>query len=364
MRNIIIFGGAFDPIHNTHINMAKKACAFLNNALVYFVPTRTPRWKISEATASQRLKMVELAIQKEKKFKLCDYEIKSKRKTNYTLDTVKYFKKIFPKDNLYFLIGGDQVNQFDNWYKPIELSNSIQLLYIERKNVFVDQNLIKKYHFKKIPSSREDSSSTNIRNFESINVPTETFNFILDNNLYFLKNIKSFYEEKRYEHVKRVTKLAYEIAVVNNLKESDINKLFIASLLHDIAKKFDINKIKKLTKKYFPKYVSLNKEILHQFAGAAIAKEKFGIKNKEILNAISYHTTGRKNMSKIEKILYCADKIEPGRGFDNSKFIRKLKSNLEEGFLYTLKENIKYFKKNKIAFNNCLTEQCMNYFLK
>jgi predicted HD superfamily hydrolase involved in NAD metabolism len=65
-------------------------------------------------------------------------------------------------------------------------------------------------------------------------------------------------------------------------------------------------------------------EVAHQFLGEYIAREELGVEDKDVLNAIKYHTTGRDNMSTLEKVVYVADLIEPSRKYEGVNELRKV----------------------------------------
>ena len=104
MRNIILFGGAFDPIHLGHLNMAKAASETLD-AEVIFIPAKISVWKNESAPIEDKIKMIELAIKDYgyNRFSLSRYEADSKSDINYSIDTVHHFKSIYPNDCLYLL---------------------------------------------------------------------------------------------------------------------------------------------------------------------------------------------------------------------------------------------------------------------
>ena len=97
---------------------------------------------------------------------------------------------------------------------------------------------------------------------------------------------------------------------------ADIYKARIAGLLHDCAKNVSDDKQLDLCKKYKLPISDTEKKLsylLHAKLGAYIAKKEYGVKDKEILSAIEYHTTGKPDMKMLEKIVFVADYIEPGR---------------------------------------------------
>jgi len=365
MKNIVIFGGAFDPIHNGHVNMAINASKALN-AEVFFVPARVSVWKEgSGASAKERIKMIELAI-KESGYSdvlhVSDIEANSKKEKNYSIDTVKFFKEKYPNDNLYFLLGTDHVNLFDKW-KDAELMASLaNIVYFSRPGYINDQNMIEHYNMQEIVGELNDISSTDIREMRSFEIADSVLYYILDHKLYFASKVRSYIGEKRYNHSASVAKLAYEIAKSNHIK--DTKDYLIAGLIHDIGKEVEKDKQISMMKSLYPEFKDFPFVIYHQFIGEYLVKKDFGIENQDILNAVKYHTTGRANMSTLEKCIYASDKIEPTRGFDSQDLINKMKVNIDKGFIAVLTANQEYFKVKKIPYDNSLTKECFDYYLK
>ena len=123
---------------------------------------------------------------------------------------------------------------------------------------------------------------------------------------------------KRLLHTLNVGYLSAHLADVFGC---DKNKALIAGALHDCAKELPIEEQTELAKRYSGDLFT-EKKLLHSPAGAAFAMEQLGIENREILDAICYHTTGRGDMSVLEKIIYLADKIEPSRDYTDLTPIR------------------------------------------
>lgn len=128
------------------------------------------------------------------------------------------------------------------------------------------------------------------------------------------KEIEQTLESKRYEHTLGVAYTAANLAMVHGV---DAEKALIAGMLHDCAKCMSHHKQISLCKKNHMQLSEIETEkhspLLHAKAGSCLARKKYGVTDEEILQAISYHTTGRPNMSSLEKIIYIADYIEPGR---------------------------------------------------
>lgn len=169
--------------------------------------------------------------------------------------------------------------------------------------------------------------------------------------------------ENRFEHCIRVMNIASDLAKKYNI---DIKKTEIASLLHDCGKylheSYIIKKSKELNLK-IDECIKDNVQLIHAPLGAIIAKLEYGIHDEEILNAIKYHTTGREDMSTLEKIIYIADYIEPNRKFHGVDEIRNLAfENIDYAILISMNRTIKHLiDKNWIVHTN--TIKARNYLL-
>lgn len=161
---------------------------------------------------------------------------------------------------------------------------------------------------------------------------------------YLKKNLNSH----RYEHSLSVRDTAVKLAA--HLKE-DTEKAKVAGLIHDCAKNMEDKEIINIIGKSghnIDEVEKNNPNIMHGLAGAIIAKDIMGVYNKDILNAIAFHTTGRKNMSTLEKIIYISDYIEPNRNFPGVESLRKLTyENLDEALLMSFDNTLRYVIERK-----------------
>ena len=356
--NRIIFGGGFDPIHLGHINMALVAKEVLQGEVI-FVPAKIAIWKEESISREHKLAMLKLAIGKYDGFSIDTFEMDQKEQPR-SYQTVAYFKEKYPKDKLFFLIGQDQANSFDLWSNPEQIAKDTQIVYYKRPKHAIDQANIKRFKMKAIEGPVVDTSSSEIRLLKSLAVPEEVLNYIEQNNLYFIPKIRSYIKESRFNHSLEVARLAYRLAKANGV---DYQKAYIAGILHDIAKGIDKDESLMLMKQYYPEYLDIGSYAYHQFLGEMLAKRDFEVVDEEILNAIKYHTTGRKDMCWLEKLIYAADKIEPTRGFDSSDLIKAMEENLNQGFITVLKANYEYLSKNKKSIDNRLSDECFKAYL-
>ena len=129
---------------------------------------------------------------------------------------------------------------------------------------------------------------------------------------------------------------------------ADKNKAYIAGLLHDVAKGVCKHGLQNSAGRYNVNVDPVerdNPELLHGKIGAAMVCADLGIDDEDILSAIRWHTTGRAGMSLLEKIVYLADLIEPGRCFEGIEQIRELAYlNINEAMLYSLQQIMEFVK--------------------
>ena len=163
------------------------------------------------------------------------------------------------------------------------------------------------------------------------------------------KQLEKALDHKRYEHTLGV---AYTSAALAMRYEEDILKAQVAGLLHDCAKCLDNDKKIQICKKHnieISEAEQNNPFLLHAKVGGFLAKSKYKIDDEEIIDAILYHTTGRPGMSLLEKIVYIADYIEPGRNHaPNLDEIRRLCfEDLDEALLKILEDILIHLKESK-----------------
>lgn len=364
MANYLLFGGTFDPIHNGHIRMALTSSLKLN-ADVIFIPAKAPRWKNPLTNSADRLAMLKLALKYcPSGSRISEFEIKSGGDINYTIDTVVHYKKVYPKDKLYLIIGADQVNQFGNWKRAEEIAKLVQIVFISRPDIELNKDVIKTYNMIDLKYYESgEVSSTKIRNLESIDTPFEVLRYIETHRLYFVEKLAKMLDEHRLNHSIEVANLALDIAKANRLKNPE--KYFIAGLLHDLGKAISgvSDDLLSIMKEYYSEYLSLPAFSYHQFYGEYLAKKYFNIHDKSILNAIKYHCTGNKDMDSLAMVVYASDKIEPTRGFDSTFLISSCLKNYKKGFIDTLIDNKKYLLAHNKDILNPLTDACFKMYL-
>ncbi len=167
----------------------------------------------------------------------------------------------------------------------------------------------------------------------------------------------------RYLHSVGVEEVARDMAVIFGYDEE---KAGIAGILHDCAKYLTDAELLEQCVAHQLKVREVEKEcpfLLHGKVGAIFAKEKYGILDEEILNAIVYHTTGRPGMSLLEKIIFTADYIEPYRWpLPHIEKIRQTAyTDIDHGVLLILENMLSYLRKSSAVIDE-MTEDTLSYY--
>ena len=155
--------------------------------------------------------------------------------------------------------------------------------------------------------------------------------------------VKEILSEKRYRHTISVVAEGERLAKLNRLSDEDIRRVKLACVFHDSAKELPDEKMTQLIKKYnLPERYIGNSNLAHGKIASKTISDDFAIFDEDIVNGISYHTTGRAGMSDVEKIVFIADAIEPLRDYDVVDKIRKVTyEDLNLGCHLMLVETIK-----------------------
>ena len=179
------------------------------------------------------------------------------------------------------------------------------------------------------------------------------------------KKLDKALTSKRYTHTLGVAGCAASLAMAHG---ADIEKANLAGMLHDCAKCIDIQKQFKLCKKYNIELSEAEKQstaLIHAKLGAYIAKNSYGVEDEEVLSAIRWHTTGKPEMTLLEKIVYIADYIEPGRrDIPRLDEIRKMAfKDIDETMVIVLKSCLEYLE-SKNAPIDPVTQETYDYYVK
>ncbi|UCZ54462.1 bis(5'-nucleosyl)-tetraphosphatase (symmetrical) YqeK [Bacillus shivajii] len=182
------------------------------------------------------------------------------------------------------------------------------------------------------------------------------------NEIEALEAVKHALKTRRYEHTLRVTDEAETLA---RKYGANIKEARLAAILHDYAKYRPTEEMRRsiqMEKSLPNQLLDYGNEILHAFVGALYVKKELQIEDENILLAITYHTTGRKEMTLLEKIIFIADYIEPGRTFPGVEEVRTVaEKDLDKACFYALRNTIQFLvKKEQPVYPD--TFEAYNYF--
>lgn len=159
-----------------------------------------------------------------------------------------------------------------------------------------------------------------------------------------IEKLNTMLKPKRLEHSINVAKCAIKLSEIYGY---DKEKAYLAGLVHDCAKYFTKEQIDSYVEKYNIELDPLevdNIALSHSIIGSFAIQDVFNIQDMDIINAVRYHTTGRENMSILEKIIFMADMIEEGRNFPGVDHLRELSFNkqLDKALITSFNNTIKF----------------------
>ncbi len=326
------------------------------------------------ASGEERMEMCRLAFSDGSRFEVLPIELERGSKS-YTVETLRELKKQYPQDELYFIIGSDMLETFTQWYCWEEILSLAVICAASREKGFkadlsgYTPEQRKRFVFLEIEPLEVSSTQIRVeiaRNRESELLDPSVFGYIKENGLYDdgLSRMRNILYEKldayRLYHCECVSECA---AVLAEKYGADVRKARIAGLMHDVMKNASPSEHFELMEKsgeILTEVDKTNPKVWHQLTGAAFLRFNGIIEDEEILGAVRWHTTGRANMTLLEKIVYTADFISADRDYADVDVVRKLAEiSLEDAILYTSRYTVEKLNKNKMPIHPA-TVECYN----
>lgn len=346
MKKIIIFGGAFNPIHKMHLKIAIKAFKKIHADKLFFVPSGNLVQKQNDFYNNKFiLDMVDIAIKDFHFFDICDFEIKNEKSKSFTINTIDYFIKNYPNSKLFLLIGDDQLVNFHTWNDYEQILEKVSI--ISYKRYFLRPKVNFKYIKLGYFVKNINSTSLRIKPIRNHLDPL-VLKYINKKGLYAIERLKNNVSDYRFQHSLRVKDIALEIC--SSLKINELlDRCYVASIYHDYCKEMPKDDLEKIAKKLkIRNYISY--KVLHAPVGAFIVQKHFFINDKNVLDAISNHVIPV-DESTLTKIIYCADKLDIRKDWvipNRDKLLELSKINLNEAFL-EIKNIIQNIESKKIC---------------
>ena len=350
MERIGIYGGTYNPPHIGHLRAAEYAIEALSLNRLLLIPTGvSPHQEMAAgASAADRLAMLELSAKGIERAEVSDIEIRRAGRS-YTVETLRAIKAEHPESELFLLMGTDMFTNFLTWREPEAIMKLATLAVFcrgetgERVKIEAQKLSLEALGARValVENPVTAISSTDLRRMLVFGCADPFLmpgvdDYIRKKGLYGTgKNRKNLSMEEleaeviallnpnRVAHVLGCRDCAIELARLYGENEVDAAR---AGLLHDITKAIDGPLQLTLCAEYgmildtfsrsFPK-------TLHALTGSLVARRIFG-ENENVVSAICHHTTGRANMTLLEKIIYIADYVERNRDFPGVEEMRRL----------------------------------------
>ena len=377
-----IYGGTFNPPHLGHMAAAKAAVAALKLDKLLLIPAAIPPHKAlpSDTPAPEhRLAMVEKwADGMGAGVEVSALELEREGKS-YTSDTLRAIRQTYPDAELWLLMGTDMFLTLHLWHEPEVILSLAGICAFGRTEqdgeaMFAPQRDYLQQHFHaKITTitlpGLVDISSTRLR--EQLEnggggqyLLPSVYGYILMHRLYGtkadLKNLDlnqlracsySMMRAKRIPHVMGVEEEAVKLA---QRWGADPELARRAGILHDCTKYYELPEQLDICEEYGVRLDALEQKavkLLHSKTGACIARGVFG-QPDAVYDAIFWHTTGKADMTTLEKVLYIADYMEPNRDFDGVERLRHLAyTDLDKAMLLGVEMTIQEMQQRQVPIH-------------
>ena len=323
-----ILGGTFNPPHNAHMEMAALARDTLGlDRVLLMVAADPPHKRVAgQVPAQDRLSMARLAAESLPKLEASDLELLRDGKS-YTADTLAALSEQYPGAELYLILGSDMLLDLKTWRTPERIMRLAAIAAVARQGQCESdrqaaQALEAAYHARVTLLSGEvpPISSTSIRRRLEAGLPVADMlppsveRYCYEEGLYFPERIRRIQRmlrqalnHKRYVHTIGTVRTAAALAEAWG---ADPEQARLAALLHDCAKDYP-----PAAQAVLGGDDTGIPSVQHAFAGAVVAKNRYGVSDQAVLRAIRLHSTGDAGMTLLDKITYLADLTEPNRRF-------------------------------------------------
>jgi nicotinate-nucleotide adenylyltransferase len=342
---ILIYGGSFDPVHKGHYALLKAALSQLQPDYTHiFTAWQSPFKHKSPVSFETRQNMAREALGPLSPNIIFDDFEKRVKRVVYTWETVKRARELRRGAKIYLLVGTDCLNDMHRWKNAPYLFQNAVIAAGARKGFKFETT---DFDFTLLKGSFPLVSSTQLRLAIMCNgmlptaLPAPTKAFIERNLMYGLnmhKWLEANLKPRRYLHTKMVAQAAVMLARAYG--KADAERAATAALLHDMAKcmgaadLIEYSRANGLKIKGFDEICRHAPHLLHSAVSADMAKKLFGIKDKDLLLAISRHTLGAQDMSSLQKILFVADMASKDRKYKEARAVQAAaQKSLDQGML-------------------------------
>ena len=343
---LAVYGGSFNPPHPAHVRACRLACEALGPDKLLVIPAATPPHKpLPEGSpdAMERLALTRTAFRAFPEAEVSDMELRREGRS-YSSDTVRELRAAYPDAEIVLIMGTDMLLSFETWHEWRGILSEASLAVlprndgdigaIEREAVRLREACGAKIYVldeTPMPMSSSDMRELLASRRGAGELDGEVYARIIRKRDYGAKPQLDWLRERAYSFLKptRVPHVAGCEREAVKLAErwgADPGDAAEAAILHDITKKLSMPEQLQLAEKYGIVFDALergNIKLTHAITGAALSRDLFGVTDA-VYGAIRWHTTGRPDMTLLEKIIYLADYVEPTRDFPGVERLRSL----------------------------------------
>lgn len=369
---LAFYGGSFNPPHLGHLEAARSVLKELSPDKLLIIPDNIPPHKElfpGSPTAEERMELCRLNFAELSGAEVSDMEINRQGKS-YTAHTVERLLELYPEAELILTVGSDMFLSFEEWYRYDWLLSRCSLAVLSREEDDREELMAHKRRLEEkysacvkllshepLPMCSGDIRRLLRRRMGAGYLSEEVYAEIIRRGFYEAQAELSWLRARalpmlkpgRVAHVNGCEAEAVRLARIHG---EDEDKAAEAAILHDITKKLSLEEQLLLCEKYgiiCDGSLLSNPQLLHAVTGAALSRDLFGMP-EDVTEAIRWHTTGKPDMTTLEKIIYLADYIEPNRSFPGLENVRELaERELDRAMALALEMSIEHIRQQNIV---------------
>lgn len=372
MKRCGLFGGTFDPIHNGHMALVRTLKEQLALDEMVLMPTAQPPHKLKSemAPAEDRLAMCRLAAAGCPGVTVSQLEI-ARGGASFTADTLDALCRQCPDTEWYLCMGADMFLSVETWRRFADIAAAAVLCTVPRSDGDRARLLTHAARLEALGARcvvadmvKVDVSSTELRRRVHAGEPLDGLcpaavaDYIAAHRLYLAGDTALPTDEQIVEIIRgrlKPGRFAHSLAVAEEAERlarrygADPVKARTAGLLHDIMKNTDPKEQLQIFSKFgilLTEIEAHSQKLWHAISGAVFAERVLGFTDREILDAVRYHTTARAGMSPLERVLYLADFTSADRDYEDVDEMRRrvdisVACAMEYALSYTIRDLVK-----------------------
>lgn len=363
MNKIALFPGCFDPFHRQHEQIVHQVLQQFKIDQLWILINQSSEEKQITTTFSHRWQIVANLFVNHPRIKVWKEAI-----TYYTTALIQEIKKDYPHTQFYLILGSDQVNNLDQWVHADNLDQIATIICAPRFGFVPKPAILKKYPVLLLKGFVINNFNSRMikQGYHWDFLQPQTIDYIVKHRLYFGNILNQHFSanNERLQHSYAVAKLSAELAKRFGLT-TKLDLLYVGALFHDVTKDWTPKQHLDFWKQHHLDTTLLTNSPLplwHAYSSAYYLQIELQIKDRDVFEAIFYHTTARINLNELAKMLFIADKLEPNKQDPAFNEVKKLLTNdqisLDKLFQATAHSVYQSLRNHNITPNQDLETLC------